>query len=543
MSIPEFNSMGLKSDLLTMINKKGFDEPTPIQVKTIPLVMAGFDIIGQAQTGTGKTAAFGLPILNQITKGAGTQALVLCPTRELAVQVSKEILFLGHLMQIRSLPIYGGQSIERQIQELKRGPEIVVATTGRLLDHMRRKTISLSELQFVVIDEADEMLDMGFFPDIEMVLKSCPTKRQTLLFSATLAPEVRSLGTRFLTNSKIVAIPSTAKNIPEIDQSYYKVNPAFKIESIDQIMRMENPAISLVFCRTRKGVDKLARRLKMLGHDTDALHGDMSQRERDMVMHRFRNKKTKVLIATDIAARGLDISHVTHVFNYDIPEDCEGYVHRIGRTGRAGKTGTAITLVEPDQFRHLRAIERFTGKPIAQESLGSAPNKTEFLKTNLDNRLKNLNQQKPVIYEKLAKELLQKYDTEDLVTSLITLVLGEFQEAEIREFKETRQVRKSPPPIKPREVREIKEVDIVNIEIPIGKRSVKNKRQLIDYILTNTSLSETQIGEIEIEDSFTIIEIPMKKVDEVYNAFSYFKSGWSKVNKEEHYRPRVPISK
>lgn len=549
MSISEFSGMGLKPDLLSMINEKGFSEPTPIQVKTIPLAMAGYDIMGQAQTGTGKTASFGIPILNQIVKGAGIQALILCPTRELAVQVSKEIAFLGRRIGIRILAVYGGQSIERQIITLEKKPEIVVATPGRLLDHLRRKTISLASLQYVVIDEADEMLDMGFFPDIEKILRSCPDNRQTLLFSATLGPEVRSLGTRFMKDPKIVAIKSDERTVPEIDQSYYRVHPAFKVESIAQIMSINNPTNSIVFCRTKKGVDELARRLQDLGHETDALHGDMSQRERDTVMYRFRNRKTKVLIATDLAARGLDISHVTHVFNYDIPEDCESYVHRIGRTGRAGKTGTAITLVEPDQIKHLRAIERFIGKKITQENLDAMPNRVEFYKSILDNRLNRVGKKKAPICDQVANELLEKYDSKKLVSNLVALVLGEelqeLENKEVRNHRE-RQVRKTVstrPMRQDKNIREIKDLEIVNIEVPVGKKLVRNKRQLVDYILTNTTVLENQIGDIEIEDDFTFIEVPMNKVDEVYNAFTYFKPGWRKFSNEGYSRPKVTVTK
>ena len=551
MSTTEFNSMGLKPELLTMIKEKGFSRPTPIQVKTIPLALAGSDIMGQAQTGTGKTAAFGLPILNKITKGGGVQALVLCPTRELAVQVSKEILFLGRLAGIRVLAVYGGQSIERQIKTLEGFPEIIIATPGRLLDHMRRRTLSLAKLQFVVIDEADEMLDMGFFPDIEKILKSCPAKRQTLLFSATLEYEVRKMGMRFMIEPEVVAIKSPERTVPEIDQSYYPVHPALKVESIAQIMSSMNPTISLIFCRTKKGVDELAHRLKALGYETDALHGDMSQRERDTVMYRFRQKKTKVLIATDLAARGLDISHVTHVFNYDIPEDCESYVHRIGRTGRAGKTGTAITLVEPEQIKHLRAIEKFIGKRIPQESLASMPdNKADTVKLMLESRINGLTKRKSSLSAEVANDLLQKYDALDLVTNLVTMLIGDIAEpeanknkvSEVRNYKE-RSTRKSLPPRQPKEIKEVNDLDIVNIEVPVGKRALRNKRQLIDYILTNTTVTEKQIGDIEVEDDFTFIEVPMNKVDEVYNALAYFKPGWHQVTNEEHRRPRVPVSK
>lgn len=548
MSTSEFSSLGLKAELLTMIKEKGFTKPTPIQAQAIPLALQDYDIMGQAQTGTGKTAAFGLPILNQISKGAGLQALVLCPTRELAVQVCKEISFLGRMTKIKALAVYGGQSIERQIKALEEAPEIVIATPGRLLDHMRRRTISLTKLQFVIIDEADEMLDMGFFPDIEKILKSCPQERRTMLFSATLDYEVRRLGTRFMIDPKIIAIKSPERTVPEIDQSYYPVHRAFKIETLAQIMDSKKPAISLIFCRTKKGVDDLAYKLRTLGYDTDALHGDMSQRERDTVMYRFRQKRTQVLIATDLAARGLDISHVTHVFNFDIPEDTESYVHRIGRTGRAGKTGTAITLVEPDQIRHLRAIEKFIGKRIPQESLATLPNKSEIINQMLEKRINNSNRRKTSLHEEVAENLMQKYEGKELVSSLVALLVGDVPDTATNKVSEVRNYKNRPTrnTTNSRNIpagAEVKDLDMVNIEVSIGRRNVHNKRQLIEYILTNTTVLEKQIGDIEVEDNSTYIEVPMNKVDEVYNAFTYYRPNRPKATGSEYRTPRVPVSK
>lgn len=547
LSITDFSNLNLKLELLTMIKEKGFDTPTPIQANTIPLALEGYDIIGQAQTGTGKTAAFGIPILNSLNKGKKTQALVLCPTRELAVQVSKELSFLGRKLGIRVLSVYGGQPIEKQISVLKNAPEIVVATPGRLLDHMKRRTISLANLNFVVIDEADEMLDMGFFPDIERILNSCPPDRQTLLFSATLNFEVKKLGQKFMQDPKIVTVSRQEITVPMIEQSYYKVMPNLKVESIAWLMNNKNPAISLIFCKTKKGVDELASKLKALGYETDSLHGDMSQRERDTVMYRFRNKKTKVLIATDIAARGLDISHVTHVFNYDIPEDCESYVHRIGRTGRAGKTGTAITLVEPNQISHLRAIERFIGKRIPQENIDTKANKAEVFYQAIDSRI-NKNHINSPLYQEIAGNLLQKYEPQQLVTSLISLVLGDVsgrennQAGNASKHRDNRQVTRASSGRKTKEVREYKELDMINMEVPIGRKLMRSKRQLIDFIISNTSVTEKQIGDIDIEPDITWVEVPINKVDEVYGAVASYRPRWHKSD-DNYNKANIPISK
>lgn len=545
MSTADFSNFNLKTGLHTMIKEKGFTRPTPIQMNSIPLALEGHDIIGQAQTGTGKTAAFGIPILNNLNKGETSQALVLCPTRELAIQVSKEIAFLGRRLGVRVLSIYGGQPIERQISVLKYNPEIIVATPGRLLDHIARKTISLANLKYVVIDEADEMLDMGFFPDIEKILVNCPSERQTFLFSATLDFEVRKLGKRFMQNPKIIAVDTNEVTVPKIKQTYYKVSPNLKIESLVLILENKKPAISLIFCRTKRGADALARKLKNLGYNTDSLHGDMSQRERDIVMHRFRNKNTKVLIATDLAARGLDISHVTHVINYDIPEDTESYVHRVGRTGRAGKTGEAITLVEPNQIPQLRAIERFIGKRILEEGIDTKTNQAKMYSNVIDGRIRNSRENMP-LYKEIAEELLEKYDQQLLVTSLIGLVIddSDLSKNKVTKLKkpEGNKVRKKPLTRKTGEVAEIIETDMINMEVPIGKKTVKDKGQLIDFIIDNTTVTIQQIGDIEIEKDITWIEVPINKVDEVYEAVAHNKHSWSK-NLELSHNSYMPIPK
>lgn len=368
----DFYQMGLKTDLLKMIDEKGYETPTPIQVQTIPLAIAGRDVMGQAQTGTGKTASFGIPILNKVQKGQGLQALVLCPTRELAVQVCEEIASLGKIMRINVLAVYGGQSIELQFRGLHRHPEIVVGTPGRLLDHMRRGSINLASLKYLVLDEADEMLDMGFLPDIEKVLEECPRERQTFLFSATLVEEVRNLARRFMLEPAVVMIEPEEKTIAILEQCYYLVDYRQKVQVLCRILDLEQPQVSLVFCRTKKGADQLARILNRQGYPADALHGDMSQKERDNVMLRFRQGRTKILVATDVAARGLDIEHITHVINFDLPEDLDGYIHRVGRTGRAGRSGIAVSLVEPHQIKLLRSIEHHIGKKMRRTELPSS---------------------------------------------------------------------------------------------------------------------------------------------------------------------------
>lgn len=364
-----FEELGLKPELLSAVKDLGFEGPTPIQEKAIPVALSGRDILGQAQTGTGKTAAFGLPILNRVVPGGGLQALILCPTRELAVQVATDLTNFGRHLKVKALPVYGGQSINHQIRALHNRPEVVVGTPGRLLDHLHRGTLSLEPLRFVVLDEADEMLDMGFREDIEEILSRCPGKRQTMLFSATMAPPIADLARSFLREPEEVAIRRLEVTAPLIEQRYYEMNPNQKVESLCRILDAENPSSALVFCRTKRGADELAGNLRIRGYTVEAIHGDLSQRERDSVMTRFRAGGFELLVASDVAARGLDISHVSHVINFDIPQDPDSYVNRIGRTGRAGREGTAITLVTPREVRQLRFIERIINKRIRRCAL------------------------------------------------------------------------------------------------------------------------------------------------------------------------------
>ncbi|MDR1616377.1 MAG: DEAD/DEAH box helicase, partial [Syntrophomonadaceae bacterium] len=341
-----FEDMDLQQGLLRAISEKGYAEPTPIQELAIPAALAGHDVMGQAQTGTGKTASFGIPILNRIVPGKGLQGLILCPTRELAVQVSEEINSLGIYLSIYTLAVYGGQAITIQFKGLEKNPEIIVATPGRIMDHMNRRSIDLQTLEFIVLDEADEMLDMGFLPDIEKILRNCPKKRQTSLFSATLSERIRNLGKKFMNNPQVFSVSSGECTIAEIQYCFYEVNSQRKLETLCKIIDVKAPASCLIFCRTKRSVGKLAGMLKRYGYSAGALHGDMSQSERDHVMRKFRSNKLSILVATDLAARGLDIDVVSHVINFDLPEAPDIFIHRTGRTGRAGRSGEAITLVD-----------------------------------------------------------------------------------------------------------------------------------------------------------------------------------------------------
>ncbi|MCA9860844.1 MAG: DEAD/DEAH box helicase, partial [Thermomicrobiales bacterium] len=365
-----FAGLGLSDAILKSIKDVGYEEPTPIQAITIPAMMRGGDIIAQAQTGSGKTAAFGLPIIDSVDgRDRSVQAMILTPTRELAIQVAEALHKYGKHKGIETLPIYGGQPYERQFRGLQRGPQIVVGTPGRVMDHMRRGTLSLDDLEFFVLDEADEMLDMGFIEDIDWILEHVPGERRTALFSATMPPRIVQLAGTHMNNPERLTVPGKQMTVPATRQTYYEVPRSRKTDALTRILDGEAPDLAMIFARTKHGVDELGEALLARGFAAETLHGDLSQAQRDRVMRRFRSGQADILVATDVAARGIDVNDVTHVINYDVPESAETYVHRIGRTGRAGKRGEAITLVTPKETRWLRQIERIIKAKIEPRRL------------------------------------------------------------------------------------------------------------------------------------------------------------------------------
>ncbi len=371
--IASFQEMQLGPELLQVIDELAYAAPTPIQAAAIPSLLAGKDVMGQAQTGTGKTAAFALPILQRLDMEAGgVQALVVTPTRELANQVAQAIHVYGRQRRVRVLPVYGGQSYDRQIRRLRRGVDVVVGTPGRLLDLIRKQELDLSTVRYVVLDEADEMLSMGFIEDIEAILDETPQTRQTALFSATLPARIRQLGERYLQTPEAITTSAEQITVAAITQRYYLVHESDKLAALSRLLETEATANVLIFTRTRVRAADLAADLTARGFQAEALHGDMGQAARETTMQRFRQSKVNVLVATDVAARGLDIDDVSHVINYDIPWDAESYVHRIGRTGRAGKAGAAITLVTPRERRQLRNVEAYTHVPVVRTPLPSS---------------------------------------------------------------------------------------------------------------------------------------------------------------------------
>lgn len=373
MEILKFETLGLSPQTLKGIEEMGFEETTPIQAETIPAILQGRDVIGQAQTGTGKTASFGIPLLERIDTGKRTvQALVLCPTRELAIQVAEEINSLGRFHQgITVLPVYGGQPIERQIKALRQGVHIVIGTPGRIMDHMSRKTLNLNHVRLAVLDEADEMLDMGFREDMEKILGAAPAQRQTILFSATMPPAIMRLAESYQNDPVIARVTRKVLTVHGTEQIFFEVHKRNRLEALCRIVDYYNPKLSIVFSNTKRGVDQIVSHLQARGYLADGLHGDLNQSQRDRVMGGFRSGSTEILVATDVAARGIDVDDIEAVFNFDIPNDLEYYVHRIGRTGRAGRAGRAFTFVAGKEMYKLRDIQRFTKSKISQQRVPS----------------------------------------------------------------------------------------------------------------------------------------------------------------------------
>ncbi|MFC3882477.1 degradosome RNA helicase CshA [Bacillus songklensis] len=405
----------------------GFEEATPIQAQTIPLALEGEDVIGQAQTGTGKTAAFGIPLTEKIdTKIERIQGIVIAPTRELAIQVSEELYKIGRHKRTRVLAIYGGQDISRQIRSLKKNPHIIVGTPGRLLDHINRKTMRLQDVQTVVLDEADEMLNMGFIEDIEKILENVPEDHQTLLFSATMPGPIQRIAERFMSEPKVVKVKAKEVTVPNIQQYYLETQEKKKFDVLTRLLDIQSPELAIVFGRTKRRVDELSEALTVRGYAAQGIHGDLTQAKRMSVLRQFKEGSIDVLVATDVAARGLDISGVTHVYNFDVPQDPESYVHRIGRTGRAGKTGVAMTFVTPREMGQLKNIENTTKRKMDRMKAPTLDEALEGQQRLAMEKLTNvLQSQNLSFYRQAAEELLEEHDSLSIVSAAIKLLTKE----------------------------------------------------------------------------------------------------------------------
>lgn len=419
----KFNELALKKEIISSLEELGFEEPTPIQQEAIPHALEGKDLIGQAQTGTGKTAAFGLPMLNKIqAQDTSIQGLVIAPTRELAIQVQEEIFRLGKGQRAKVYVVYGGSPIGKQIDRIQRSkPQIVVGTPGRILDLIKRKVLKLDQVQTLVLDEADEMLNMGFIEDIKAIIEATPKSRQTLLFSATMPAAIKELGSQFLVDPVHVKIKASQMTADLIEQFFVKCKDYEKFDAMTRFLEVQNPTQAIVFCRTKKRVDEVGRGLTLRGFNAELIHGDITQQKRTSVINDFRKGIVEILVATDVAARGLDISGVTHVYNYDIPQDPESYVHRIGRTGRAGQDGMSITFVQPSEMAYLKTIENLTRKqmkPLAPPTDKEAQ-RGQVL-TLIDKLDQIIEEENLDSYRNTAKQMLDHYEANDLVSAFLS---------------------------------------------------------------------------------------------------------------------------
>lgn len=498
-----FQELQLSREVQSAIDEIGFSEPTPIQQKAIPVLKEGRDVIGQAQTGTGKTAAFGIPAAENMTKQKHVQTLILAPTRELAIQVADELRKIMKYKRFNVVAIYGGQPIHPQIRELKQGAHVVVGTPGRILDHLQRKTLVINRVDTVVLDEADEMLDMGFIQDIEAILNRLPKERQTMLFSATLPHDIKRLSRRYMKNPIQVSVTKGNETADTINQLFYRTFEQHKLDAITRIIDTENIEVAIVFCRTKKGVATLAEALASKGYRAEGLHGDLTQPQRTNVMNAFRKKRINLLIATDIAARGIDVAHVTHVINYDIPEDPEQYVHRIGRTGRAGKSGIAITLVAPQDGKFLHAIEEKIKAKIPEEKLPDGQQLVTRKFKRLLNELPKHADQHERLYATFANELLQKQPPEKVVSSLLSMLLSvnDLHTPEEYRFGETGG-----------------EKGMVRFFLNVGRNIDLHPRMLVDEISNTASISKKAVGKIDIFERFSFFEVPKRVAPFVYES-------------------------
>jgi ATP-dependent RNA helicase DeaD len=529
-----FADLGLRSGLLEALSGLGYEEPTPIQREAIPPLVERKDLVGQAATGTGKTAAFALPVLQQLPedgRGKGPAALVLVPTRELAVQVSQAFHRYGRGLGVRVLPIYGGQPIGWQVKALGRGVDVVIATPGRALDHIGRETLRLHEVKTVVLDEADEMLDMGFADDIEEILQETPSDRQTVLFSATLPPRIEGLTGRYLQDPVRIQMGretgQAAGMPPLIRQSAYMVARAHKPAALGRVLDVEAPTAAIVFCRTREEVDQLTETLNGRGYRAEALHGGMSQEQRDRVMGRLRGGTAELLIATDVAARGLDVEHLTHVVNYNVPSASDSYVHRIGRIGRAGREGVAITLAEPREHRMLKAIERATKQRINVEKIPTVADlrarRLEMTRATLNESL--LEDDDLEHFRTVVESLAEEYDVMEVALAAVKLAYDSSgaatDEEEIPQIAQ-RTARDGKDRREPGGRRDRRggspAPGMTRLFFGVGRGSGIRPQDLVGAIAGESRLAGRDIGAIEIADRFSLVEVPEAAADDVIRA-------------------------
>ncbi len=553
----DFTSLNLREELVQAITELGYSEPTPIQAAMIPIMLSGADVIGQAQTGTGKTAAFALPILQNFKPQRQPQALVLAPTRELALQVADSMTEYGKHLNVRVLAVYGGQPYGPQIGNLKRGVDIVVGTPGRLNDLLERKVLNLNEIKTVVLDEADEMLNMGFIEEVEKILGETPAQRQTALFSATLPKRIRDLANRFMRDPQSVNIKRETLTLASTEQRYYLVHEAEKTNALTRLFEVEPIKSALIFARTRAETATLANELVVRGIPAEAIHGDLDQNARERVLGRFRANQLKVLVATDVAARGLDIEDISHVFNYHLPDDAEVYVHRIGRTGRAGKTGVAITLVSPREKRRLREVEALTKQPIKKMEIPTPSDIVKHREGQVVETLKIwLGRGRFKRELEMVQELIEAgHDPLNIAAAAIKVARADEKQRPIAEISEVKDERRKPERGfergngSPRTARRetpgrgerserggssrrrgdgSHEEGMVRLKLNKGKMHGVRPNDIVGTIAFNANIPGYVIGKIRIEDKMTYVDVPEDMVEQVLKQNGNYRLGKEK---------------
>ncbi|WP_293977364.1 DEAD/DEAH box helicase [uncultured Clostridium sp.] len=513
MSDNQFATLGLKESIVRAISDLGFTKPSQIQEQSIPVTLSGADLIGQAQTGTGKTAAYSLPILTKMSDKKGIKALILAPTRELAVQVKDEMNRLSKYEKSQILAVYGGDSIDRQIRALKKGVDIVVGTPGRMLDLIKRKCLNLENVEFLVLDEADEMLNMGFIDDIESILSHTPEERQTLLFSATMPEPIAKLAKRYMKpDAKLVSVKKSSLTVSKIEQSYFMINNKHRLEALCRLLDLDNPSSAIIFCRTKRGVDELVQELQSKGYMVEGMHGDMTQAHRLTTLNKFKEGTLNLLIATDVAARGIDVDSVTHVFNYDLPQDVESYVHRIGRTGRANREGTAYSLVTPKDFSMLKQIQKVTKSAITQKPIPTAEQiKNKKFNDIIKEVKETINAGDLTKFMPNAIELVENNDPLSVVAALMKI---KYENESVFDYSSNKL--------------EAPKKEDVRLFFSVGKRDGLTPKVLINYIKDRTRVNASTIGQIDLMENFSFVT-----VDESVSKKILDKCPGGKINKKK----------
>jgi ATP-dependent RNA helicase DeaD len=492
--------------MLAAVRAKGFETPTPIQRAAIPVLLnTNKDIIAQAQTGTGKTAAFGLPIIDQLTPNGSVQALVLAPTRELALQVSDEINSFKGTRQLSVATIYGGASISEQLRRLKRGVDIVVGTPGRIIDHISRGSLQLGNIRWFILDEADEMLNMGFIEDIEEIFKHTPDERRVMLFSATIPDRIAHLAKKYMRDIEHIKVEDQLTT-DLTDQIYFEVSQADRFDALTRIIDVEPEFYGLVFCRTKVTTDEVVSKLLERGYEADGLHGDLTQMAREKILWRFRNKLINILVATDVAARGIDIIDLTHVINYSLPQDFDAYVHRIGRTGRAGKEGTAITFISSNEYRQLMQMQRVIKTQIRKQVLPKAADVVAVKQNRIKDELAEIIELGTFNdYLPLAQEIITEYGDATALAALIRLAFK--TELDVKNYAEIRSF-------------SIDKRGTARLFIALGKLDDMTPRDLVDFLKKHTKLTDSKIDDIKVMDAFSFATVPFEDAEDALRSLN-----------------------